>query len=166
MSKFDAGDLVYYPDKGTQVFQLEHYDGLGPSPVCICFYDDDDDGDDEPAMESFTSEGCLLSRVELPKIFHATEENHALLEKLYGKEFQKPPTKPSSRAIIKAMLERGDKCIPCYVSDVFNNPFHIHKWVFICTISDSRFLANNNESWKYATPFDPKTGEPITELPQ
>lgn len=164
MSKFDAGDLVYYPDKGTQIFQLEPYRSFMFFPVCICF--DAGDDDDESVVESFTSDGYLLVGHEVPKIFHATEENHALLEKLYGKEFQKPPTKPTSRDIIKAMLERGDKCVPCYVSDVFDNPFHIHEWTFICTVAYSRFLANNKESYKYATPFDPRTGEPITEMPE
>ena len=159
MNKFKADDLVYYPTMGTQVFQLDECRGFDCLPLCIRF-----DGD-EGVFESFTSTGFVYSTDQLPKIFHATEENHALLEKLYGKEFQKPPTKPTSRDIIKAMLERGDKCVPCYVSDVFDNPFHIHEWTFICTVAYSRFLANNKESYKYATPFDPKTGQPITEMP-
>ena len=161
MSKeFKADDLVYYPTMGTQVFQLDACRGRDCLPICIRF--DGDEGD----FESFTSTGFVHSTDQLPKIFHATEENHALLEKLYGKEFQKPPTKPTSRDIIKAMLERGDKCVPCYVSDVFDNPFHIHEWTFICTVAYSRFLANNKESYKYATPFDPRTGQPITEMPE
>lgn len=159
MSLFKADDLVYYPTMGTQVFQLDACRGLDCLPLCIRF-----DGD-EGVFVAFTSTGLVHSTDQLPKIFHATEENHALLEKLYGKEFQKPPTKPTSREIIKAMLERGDKCVPCYVSDVFDNPFHIHEWAFIHTVAYSRFLANNKESYKYATPFDPKTGEPITEMP-
>ena len=160
MSNFKAYDLVYYPTMGTQVFQLDECRGRDCLPICIRL--DGDEGD----FVAFTSTGFVHSTDQLPKIFHATEDNHALLEELYGKEFQKPPTKPTSRDIIRAMLERGDKCVPCYVSDVFDNPFHIHEWTFICTVAYSRFLANNKESYKYATPFDPKTGQPITEMPE
>lgn len=165
MKEFKAGDLVYYPDKGTQVFQLEPYSGLGPFPVCICF--DDGDDDDEPVVESFTSDGYLLSGHETPKIFHVTEENHALLEKLYGKEFQKPPTKPTSRDIIQVLLNSGQKYVPCYVSSGIVAPNGGSYLDFIvCVHNDGRFYNQLGGGWKYATPFDPKTGQPITEMPE
>lgn len=161
MNKFKAGDLVYYPTMGTQVFQLDACRGRDCLPICIRF-----DGD-EGAFEAFTSTGFVYLTDQLPKIFHATEENHALLEKLYGKEFQKPPTKPTSRDIIKAMLERGDKYVPCYVSRTYDPPNEGSYLDFIvCAHNDGRFYNQLRSGWKYATPFDPKTGEPITEIPE
>jgi len=157
MSKFKEGDLVYCPSQGTKIFTL--YSGGGTHPQPLMLYDGD------IALGVFNANGCD-GEVDVPKLFHATPENKEKLEALYGVEFEPPPAIPTSRDIIKAMLARGDKCVPCYVSDVFDNPFHIHEWTFICTVAYSRFLANNKESYKYATPFDPRTGKPITELPE
>lgn len=162
MSKFKADDLVYYPTMGTQVFQLDECRGLDCLPICIRF-----DGD-EGVFEAFTSTGLVHLTDQLPKIFHATEENHALLEKLYGKEFQKPPTKPTSRDIIKAMLARGDKCVPCWVSDGNPQPRSTHDIELITHVDpDLDYVTSiNGTGWNFATPFDPRTLEPITEMPE
>lgn len=168
MSKeFTADDLVYYPTMGTQVFQLDACRGLDCLPLCIRF-----DGD-EGVFVAFTSTGLVHSTDQLPKIFHATEENHALLEKLYGVEFEVPPDgpiKPTSREIVRALLDKGNKYVPCWVSDRDKNPTHINMWVCICFVKDIKhdgcFLDANDDTWTYATPFDLKTGKEITELPQ
>lgn len=77
------------------------------------------------------------------------------------------PTKPTSREIIKAMLERGDKYVPCYVSRTYDPPNEGSYLDFIvCVHNDGRFYNQLMSAWKYATPFDPRTGQPITELPQ
>ncbi len=161
MSNFKAYDLVYYPTMGTQVFQLDECRGRDCLPICIRL--DGDEGD----FVAFTSTGFVHSTDQLPKIFHATEDNHALLEELYGKEFQKPPTKPTSRDIIQALLNSGQKYVPCYVSSGIVAPNGGSYLDFIvCVHNDGRFYNKIGGGWKYATPFDPKTGEPITEMPE
>ena len=88
MSKFKEGDLVYYPgartDKCTKVFQLEGC-GYGRYPLGIRY-------DDGFSIQTFTAEGYYHITNKLPRLFHATPENKAKLEALYGMEFEKPPT--------------------------------------------------------------------------
>lgn len=85
MSKFKAGDFVYYPAGGTQVFQLEDCKGFENYPICVCF------GDDDSKFETFTPEGYAHLNHETPQIWHATRGNHAKLEDFYGKTFDEPP---------------------------------------------------------------------------
>lgn len=161
MSKFKVGDKVYYPDMGTKVFQLEECNSLGNYPVCIYFGDGDSD------FESFTSEGLAHRRNKLPQILHATKENQAKLEVFHGIKFEKPPVVPTSREIVKAMLARGDKYVCCWVSDGVETPTAENEWAYISDYMDDSFpfTVSSGSGWKYATPFNPRTGEPITELP-
>lgn len=159
--EFKAGDLVYYPSVSTQVFLLEYYrdSGCGTYPLCIKF--------DKDVSEPFTEEGLRYPTNVMPKLFHATLENQALLEQLYGMKFEPAPVEPTSKEIIKKMLGRGDKAVPCWVSDVNENPSADYAWAYIVQVVEGRepFVGKNGSQWRYATPFDPKTEQPITELP-
>ena len=163
MSKFKVGEPVYYPARGTQVFQLENYTGLY-YPLIITFYDDDGDED----FDSFTLEGFLSKTHKAPQIFHATPENKAKLEALYGVEFEAPPVKPTSKEIVKAYLNRGDKSVCCWASNINEQPKSINKWVFIEQVIDGDypFVDKDGCHWKHATPLDHTTLQPITELPK
>lgn len=155
MREFKVGDLVYCPYYGTDVFEVQPNEW-------------DEDLDKYPLMigdKTFTVHGKNFDHRPLREIFHATPENHELLEKLYGFEFEKPPTKPTSHDIIKSLLYRGYKCVPCWVSQNNEKPDCNYKWVYIRSISNDRYIDECDLSWWYATPFDPRTGEPITELP-
>ena len=71
--KFKAGDLVYFPDKGTQIFRLDLIKSTSIIefyPLCIYFNDNVND------YEAFTNEGRSYLGLD-PTIFHATPENHA-----------------------------------------------------------------------------------------
>lgn len=156
MNKFKDGDKVYIPMLSTKVLVVPTNAPWGKSPYPIDIF-----------STTFTIDGKIREEDKLPMIFPATEENHALLEKLYGVKFEKPPTKPTSRDIIKAMLDRGDEYVPCYVSSGIEAPNGGSYLDFIvCVHNDGRFYNKLGGGWKYATPFDPRTGEPITELPQ
>lgn len=160
MNEFKVGDKVYCPKLSRKVLvPQETVGGLGSYPLTISIND---------THYYFTFDGKYSSLDEVPSFHHATEENHALLEKLYGVEFEKPPAKPASKEIIQAMLDRGDKYIACWVSDDNPEPNEqdrmglIYKYV---EYSKYPYRCEDN-SWKYATPFDIRTRQPITELPE
>lgn len=80
------------------------------------------------------------------------------------------PTEPTSREIVQALLDKGNKYVPCWVSDRDENPTRLNIWVCISFVKDIKhdgcFLDVNDDAWIYATPFSLETGQPITELPQ
>lgn len=103
-------------------------------------------------------------RVNHESICYATQENYEMLCKLYPHiEFELPPKEITGSDLCRAMLDKGWHLVPCVVSH----------------ISDSEALNNDNcclvDEWcvdyfesdgcqyKYAVPFDPKTGIPLTE---
>ena len=158
MREFKVGDLVYCPYYGTDVFEVQPNEW-------------DEDSDKYPLMigdKTFTVHGKDFDHRPLREIFHATPENHELLEKLYGIEFEKPPAPPTSKEIILAMLARGDKYVCCWVSDSATNPTIHNAPRFIRHVESVSgiFIDNILNHWLYATPFDPRTNEPITELPE
>lgn len=157
MSEFKVGDKVYVPYYGTGIFIVStnsYNEDLDIYPLMI-------------GAQKFTVHGKNYDYGPLQEIFHATPENHELLEKLYGVEFEKPPVKPTSKEIIQAMLARGDKYVCCWVSDFDESPTIENYWAYISAYRDSpyHFAIPDGSRFKYATPFDPRTGEPITELP-
>ena len=156
-----AGDKVYCPHISTQVFQLHNRSGSLSYPLGITYYDDGTE-----RFISFTLDGFEFKDNKTPQLFHATPEMKAKLEDLYGIKLEKPPVKPTSREIIQAMLDRGDKFVPCWVSNAHKHPVYVNKWVFICRVGDDYYLDEAGTKWRYATPFDHKTEQPITELPE
>lgn len=162
--EFKVGDLVYYPDRDTRVFRLSDWEeGITGCPR-VCIYLD--------ALgyvcETFRPNGIRDSRDSVPKLIHATPENHALLEQLYGVEFEKPPAKPTSKEIVQAKLDIEKLPVPCWASNVDEQPSSMDKWVFIDKVIDGNypFVAKDGCRWKYATPIDRTTLKPITELPE
>lgn len=155
MNKFKDGDKVYIPMLSTKVLVVTINAPWRKEPYPIDIF-----------STTFTIDGKIREEDKLPMIFPATEENHALLEKLYGVKFEAPPVKPTSRDIIQALLNSGQKYVPCYVSSDIMAPNGGSYLDFIVWVhNDGRFYNKHGEGWKYATPFDPKTGEPITEMP-
>lgn len=158
MSKeFKAGDKVYYPIKSTKVLTIRENDDSAEYPILVNF--------GSRYTYTFTIDGKSYDEHVLPSIFHATPENKAKLEDLHGVEFEKPPIKPSSLDIIKVMLNRGDELVPCWVSDQIKEPNEHCHLEFIKTVKDDKFYNPLGGRWLYATPFNPSTGEAITELP-
>ena len=154
MNKFKAGDKVYCLCYGTNVYTVEHNPHSSKSLLYPIKVDD----------EVFTESGRHYIYSPLQEIFHATPENHTLLEQLYGVEFEKPPAKPTSHEIIAAMLERGDR-----VSDTVKEPSSNNTPQEIHCIEDggvTYYVDTDGNAWFFATPFDPRTNEPITELPE
>ena len=153
MNKFKIGDKVYFPKESNKVFTIEDTECTVSYPLRF-------------GAITFTRDGRRHTRDITPSLFHATPENKAKLEALYGVEFETPPVKPTSREIIKAMLARGDKSVCCWVSDSSEDPTSSYSWAFIISAFDDVFIDECGTAWEFATPFNPRTGETITELPE
>ena len=157
MSKqFKAGDLVYRPILSTKIYKL----GATNSDSLTIMSDG--------GKGCFYPDGNYFTWHANPSIFHATSENHALLEQLYGVEFEKP--KPTALEIIRALFRRGDKYVFCWVSNDTMEPTRKDNWVCIEKIVEHSaypfFDVYKRYGWKYATPVDLYTGEAITGLPK
>ena len=110
-------------------------------------------------------------RVNHEVICHATPENHAMLSKPYPHiEFEQPPKPLTGSDLARAMLDKGWKYVPCYISD--SSDTHAlerqtrNAAVIIGTHKDhpSFFIYGSGKSFIYhAVPFDPRTGEPLTQ---
>ena len=157
MNKFKAGDKVYYPFISDKVLTVI-YNGDDPQyPIQVNGF-----------SFTFTVDGRYTERESIPSLIHATPKNHALIEELYGIKLEAPPAKPTSREIIQAMLDIKKLPVPCWASNIDEQPSSINKWVFIDKVVDSNypFVGRDDCHWKFAIPFDPTTLQPITELPE
>lgn len=158
MNKFKVGDKVYCPYYGTDVFEVQpntYDEDLDKYPLMVC-------------GETFTVHGKSSDRSYLQDIFHATYENQELLEKLHLVGFENPHAKPTGKEIVKAMLAHGDKAVLCWVSDSNKYPTSNNPIALITSVSEMAVYVTEPDGtmWRYATPFDPRTLEPITELPE
>ncbi len=164
MKEFKVGDKVYCPIIGNKVYKLSESISLSSFMVDKSYpIGIEQDSHHTP----FTANGFYLPSHKKPSLLHATAENHAKLEAFYEEEFEKPPAPPTSKEIIQAMLERGDKFVACWVSNIDEYPSPTDCCRLIATmgyLDDDKFCSIFSK-WKYATPFDIRTGKPITELP-
>ena len=130
------------------------------------------DADVKTILEVFENGYMNLSNyphsVNHESICYATQENYELLTKLYQHiEFEQPPKEITGSDLCRAMLDKGWHLVPCVVSnisdsDALNNDD-------VCLVDewwvgsfDSGFNSGDYR-YKYAVPFDPKTGVPLTE---
>ena len=155
--KFKVGDKVYCPPFGTNILTLVE---SASSNSFLSFAQPN-------KLITITKDGKMWDAQGMVSgIVHATPENHALLEQLYGVEFEKPSVKLTSREIIKAMLARGDKNVCCWVSQSDEYPTRSSHLAFIGSVDNDVFIDECDAIWRYATPFNLHTGTEITELPE
>lgn len=167
MKKFKVGDKVYCPqfcnDILTLIANTEDNDENYP---LVVKYGARELPIKENGFTHFVLDNC-------PIVFHATDANHALLEKLYGAEFEKPTT---PKDIIQALLKHN-KYVPCCVSNKCDEVQLAKNFArgvsvltdFIHTVDNGDYhpyTSIGGTWWRYAVPIDPKTGEIITELPK
>lgn len=156
MNKFKVGDKVYCPIYGQKVYTVlsSINDECSSYPIAV-------------NNNTFTEDGRIYTRDSVGRLVHANEDNRLMLEKLYGVEFEKPPRELLGNEIVQAMLARGDKCVPCWVSDGNPRPHSTHDIELITHVDPNLDYVTsiNGTEWNFATPFDPRTLEPITELP-
>ena len=97
-------------------------------------------------------------------LYHATQENYEMLSKRYSHiKFEAPPKELTGSDLCRAMLEKGWNLVPCVVSDTSDNEALLND---DCQLIDewyNGYFECNGNRFKYAVPFDPRTGEPLTE---
>lgn len=160
MSEFKVGDLVYFPKMTQKICVLS--DGipkyLTDRPLCI-------DGLTENGNKraTFYCDGKQSKKHNGQSIFHATQENHELLSKLYPNvEFEQPPKRKEPKEIIRAMLDYGYHGVPCKTE--------CGRDKYICTgIVEGEFYPfqyDNDEDNAYGSgiPYHPKTGLKIVDF--
>lgn len=149
---FKAGDLVYYPSRGTEIYKLQESNRLD-FPLEIKH---------GPIWMFFRSNGRINSMNYMTQLVHATEENRELLSRLYGMEFES--TKPTPYKIIKHLLTK-QKLVVCAVSDENEESARESKiYGIVCFAKDGEFIDAAGYDWKYAIPIDLVTGKEITEI--
>lgn len=69
------------------------------------------------------------------------------------------------KEVIQAMLDDGWIGVPCYVNDVDKRPSSNNRKDFITELIKvhEHTFSGNTYNWKYANPFDPKTGKAIID---
>ena len=160
MNEFKIGDKVYFPHKTTKVLTICRNSYISEYPIIAL-------ADSVKYPWSLTIDGKVYVDDALPSLHHATPENQAKLEALYGVPFEPAPSKPTPKEIIHARLDSGELSVPCWVSSVDKQPDIRNTWIFIRQIvdEDQPFVDEQGSKWRYATPFNHVTLQPITELP-
>lgn len=139
---FQAGDKVYCPFLSTAILTITESPHLY-YPIRINYSDSKN--------KNFTSEGKYLDHDKLPSIFHATPENKAMLDALYGTEFETPPVKLHGSDLTCAKLKETGMPILCWVSDSLDKT---NKTVtLIVTEHNGIFQCSSGFNWRYAIPY-------------
>ena len=104
-------------------------------------------------------------RVNHEVICRATQENYEMLCKPYPHiEFEQPPKEITRSELTKEIFERGTFAVVCKCSDTSEiMAIAMSPPRLIVGYSDGYFEENNGKFWKFAIPYDPKTGIPLTE---
>ena len=130
------------------------------------------DADVKTILEVFKDGYMNLSNyphsVNHESICHATPENYERLLKLYPHiQFELPHKEITGSDLCRAMLDKGWHLVPCVVSDISDsdalnndNCCLVDEW-WVGSF-DSCFNSGDY-SYKYAVPFDPKTGIPLRQ---
>ncbi|MDP8184363.1 hypothetical protein [Phocoenobacter skyensis] len=100
MKEFKAGDNVYCPKLGGNIFTLKDAAKFNAAPYSLFIQLDD-------GRVRFTAHGQANEADCVPSLFHATPENHQRLSDLHSDiEFEKPKLKGVELA--KKLCERGE----------------------------------------------------------
>lgn len=138
--KFKVGDKVYCPSASVKICTVKDYscdDGILGLPFGNTHVPFDEHG--------------VSTMTQIPTVFHATAENHALLEQLYGVKFEAPPKQKTPKEVIQIMLISGWDSVPCIDVRYSSHKFFANK------------LEIQRQSLDFLIPFDPKTGKTIID---
>ena len=142
--KFKEGDMVYLIGFGC----LKPHKLLSTSCEHLNGWLKVEKGD---SFRMFTENGYSSVDDITPSIVLATEENHKMLNKLLGVEYE--PVKLTGSDLAKKLLK--DKPQTCYVSD--NSDEHATSRggvVLIMEFENDRFISKCGVGWKFAVPCD------------
>ena len=97
---------------------------------------------------------------------HATQENYERLRATFPNiKYEQPPKPLTGSDLARAMLDKGWKYVPCYMSNTSDkNAVELDDCGVIYTVNrNGNFQDGYGEIWCHVVPFDPRTGEPLTE---
>lgn len=151
--EFKAGDKVYCPSEQVQIYTLRANDCEIYPLIINC----------DSFIKSFTLYGHRYNGDPFPSIFHATPENHEMLCKLYGVEFEAPPKPKTPKEVIQAMLDDGWVSVSCYVSNCKGRPNENNFGDLIISVNGEKFKSCGVMYWDCASPVDPRTGKIIID---
>ncbi len=154
MATFKAGDKVYCPMFGTEVYTLKEHPNMQFSTMLKSI---------GGTYETFTETGTYHIGMGVPSIFHATPENRKKLEDLYGLEFEEPKRKLKGSELCKRLL-KTQRYVLCFVSDCNDNTaLKDRKVEAISRVSSGSeyFMDLTNIAWVYAVPINPETLQPL-----
>lgn len=155
MKEFKAGDLVYLPYYTTLIIEIKSDEDNEDYPFYVL-------EKKLPRRHLINELGCDCSESKIPLVVHATQENQKILNKLYNVEFEKPPLRGSE--LTKKLLESGWDCVPCWISNCSDEHAREYKCKDIVNfLKFDKFYSSNATSHNFAVPFDPRTGEELTE---
>lgn len=149
MNKFKVGDKVYCPHINNRISKITRDNGDGDVFLNLAGW--------------FKDTG--LNDNGIPIVFYATEENHTLLEKLYGIEFEKLQVRKEPKQIIQAMFNSGKWFLVNYV--IYNN---VNQKPKNKVITKQNFHTMNFDDYfnRYAycniEVIDPETGKTIIDF--
>ena len=145
--QFEAGDEVYCPQKDLLIYKLDEQRN-SYYPVRI------------NGFATFQENGKSTEHNSTQAIFHATPQNKALLDALYGVEFESPKLKGSN--LTRQLLGEG-KHVLCYVSDESEDDCQIssvYRMAIIIELFGYVFLTSRGKSYRYAVPCNEYTNLP------
>lgn len=150
MSTFDfkVGDLVYSPTINNKISKITKTNEEGNIFLNKAGW--------------FRPTG--LNQNNMPIIFPATQEWYDKLVPVY-KDLEKPIVKKTSKEIIQAMLEDEWDAVPCYVHNDNKTPDYRNRRELILEVRGyGKYpFYSDTTPWKYATPFNPRTGKVIVD---
>lgn len=151
---FKVGDKIYYPKVSDEILTVqERSHNKYPLFVELGY-----------KFSSFTTFGKHITDDSNPSVFPATQEWYDKLVQIYP-NLEKPPARKDPKEIIQAMLDNGWGYVPCWVSNVNGNPNKNSRLEIILEIRDGDDypLRADITAWRYAVPFDPRTGKDIID---
>lgn len=149
---FKEGDKVYYPSATNEVLRVS-------SNFIVPYLDTD--GEDTNAR--IRHGGKFYDFHHNPAFFPATQEWYDKLVHVYP-DLEKPPVRKTPEEIIRAMLDDGWRGVPCWVSDS-DIDASTRRDIIVRFGSTGDYIYRNTDGygWRYAKPFDPRTGKDIVD---
>ncbi len=115
-----------------------------------------------PPIYKVVSKQGYTPRLKQEAIALATQENYERLQSTFTEiEFEQPPKPLTGSDLARAMLDKGWKYVPCYVSNYGES--EAQKPCIVRKFSSSGQFVSDFEFYNHAVPFDPKTGEHLTQ---
>ena len=154
---FKVGDKVYCPSMLDGTIYTVKVNSKYPNNGCKLFVTNDHE-------DCYDFDECGSNQYNNPIVYHATEENHKALQVLHSDiKFELPPKEITGSDLCRAMLDKGWHLVPCVVSDISDSDALNND---NCCLVDEwcvGYFESDGYRYKYAVPFDPKTGIPLTE---